>query len=530
MKNVKLVVGFLFFGLLFYTISCKHDPEKIVDQDPPTIVPPIDTLACDSSNITYPGIVQPILEAYCISCHSGPTPEGALDFDDYSDVAFIAQSGQLLGALKHLDGFSPMPPDQDKISNCEIALIEKWINDTTFVVPPDTTECDTSFITYSGVVYPIFEANCITCHAPPTPEGGIDLTNYEHVSFLAQSGQLLGSIKHEAGFAPMPDNAPPLTTCEILYIEKWINDTSFVIPPDTTDCDTTFITYPGTVYPIFEANCISCHSPPTPEGGIDLTNYEHVSFLAQSGQLLGSINHEAGFVPMPDNAPPLSDCEKLQIAKWVNDTTFTPGGGGGIPCDPDTVYFQNDILPLFISSCGVAGCHDEATAEGEVILTSYYYVMQTADVEPFEPWESDIIEVINDSDPDDRMPPPPAPPLTQDQKNMIYDWIAQGALNNYCEVEDCDSVNVTFSGQVFPIIQNSCYGCHSGADPGGGIYLTNYNQIKSAGAISPGNSGSLLGSITWVNGNSPMPQNGPPLSDCDIAQVRKWINDGMPDN
>jgi len=529
MKKASFVLVTLLSIFVVLINACKHEPEKIAQNDLPIIVPPIDTVACDSSNVTYPHIVQPILEAYCISCHSGPTPEGALDFDDYADVAFVAQSGQLLGALKHLEGYEPMPPNSAKISNCEITLIEKWITDTTFVMPPDTIECDTSYVTYFGSVYPIFEANCFTCHAPPTPEGGIDLTNYEHVSFLANSGQLLGSVKHEAGFAPMPDNAPPLKDCEIVTIEKWINDTTFVIPPDTTECDTSFISYPGTVYPIFESSCISCHGPPTPEGGIDLTNYEHVSFLAQSGQLLGSINHEAGFVPMPDNAPQLSECEVLQITKWVNDTTFNTGSGG-IPCDPDTAYFQNDVLPLLISSCGIAGCHDEATAEGEVILTSYYYVMQTADVEPFEPWESDIIEVINDSDPDDRMPPPPAPVLSQDQKDMIYDWIAQGALNNYCEVEDCDSVNVTFSGQVFPIIQNSCYGCHSGSNPSGGISLTNHSQVAAVGGISPGNAGSLLGSITWAYGNSAMPKNGSQLSDCDIAQIRKWIDDGMPDN
>jgi mono/diheme cytochrome c family protein len=435
MKKINATILYLFLVVTTLITSCKHDPQNIDQNDPSTIDPPIDTLACDSSNVSYPGIVQPILEAYCINCHSGPSPSGALDFDDYEDVAFIAQSGQLLGALKHLEGFEPMPPDQSKISNCEIALIEKWINDTTFVIPPDTTECDTSNITYADVVYPIFEANCITCHGPPSPASGIDLTNYDQVSFIAQSGQLLGSI-----------------------------------------------------------------------------------------------NHEAGYTPMPDNAPPLSDCEKLQIAKWVNDTTFTPGGGGGIPCDPDTAYFQNDVLPLLISSCGLAGCHDEGSAQDGIILTSYYYVMQTADIVPGEPWESDIIEVINETDPDDRMPPPPTPPLTQDQKDLIYNWIAQGALNNYCEVEDCDSVNVTFSNQVFPIIQNSCYGCHSGSDPSGGISLTNYNEIVAAGSVAPGNPGSLLGSITWANGNTPMPQNGPPLSDCDIAQIRKWINDGMPDN
>jgi len=431
-KFLSHFVLFFLFGFLVFN-SCKHSPQDITRDDPGNgIDPPIDTILCDSTFVTYPGTVYPILDAYCISCHSGQTPAGALDFNDYGDVAYVAESGQLSGSIKFEDGYSSMPKDGNKLSNCEIALIEIWVNDTTFITPPDTTECDNSFITYPGTVYPIFEANCITCHGPPTPQGGLDLTNYENVTFMAQSGALMGSIKHLSGYEPMPNDAPPLTGCEI-----------------------------------------------------------------------------------------------LQIQMWINDTTFDPGG---IPCDPDTVYFQNDILPLFKSGCGISSCHDPQTAESEVILTSYYYVIQTADVVPGEPWESDIIEVINETDPDDRMPPLPANPLTQDQKDMIYTWILQGALNNFCDQEDCDSVNVSFSETVFPIIQNNCYGCHSGTDPGGGIYLTNHSQVSAAGAISPGNTGSLLGAITWTSGNIPMPENGQQLSDCKIAQIRKWINDGMPDN
>ncbi len=431
----KLIFVFFFAGAihLLFLSSCKHSP-VVVDQpgNGNNPDPPIDTILCDSTFVTYPGTVFPILDAYCLSCHSGQTPAGALDFNDYGDVAFVAESGQLLGSIKHLDGYTPMPEGGNKLSNCEIDLIEIWINDTTFIMPPDTTECDTSFITYPGTVYPIFEANCISCHAPPTPEGGIDLTNFENVAFIAQSGALMGSIKHLPDYEPMPNDAPPLTECEI-----------------------------------------------------------------------------------------------LQIQMWINDTIFDPGG---IDCDPDTAYFQNDVLPFLQSSCGISGCHDPITAEGEVILTSYFYVMQTADVQPGEPEESDIIEVINETDPDDRMPPPPAGPLTQDQKDMLYNWILQGALNNYCDQEDCDSVNVSFSETIFPIIQNSCYGCHSGADPGGGILLTNHAQISATGAITPGNTGSLLGAVTWTSGNIPMPENGQQLSDCKIAQIRKWINDGMPDN
>jgi len=130
---------------------------------------------------------------------------------------------------------------------------------------------------------------------------------------------------------------------------------------------------------------------------------------------------------------------------------------------------------------------------------------------------------IAENDPEDRMPPPPAAPLTPAQINKIYKWISQGALNNYCEQLDCDSLNVSFSVDVFPVIQNTCLGCHSGSNPNGGILLTNYQQIKSQAAISAGSTGSLIGAITWDAGNTNMPYNGARLSDCDIGIIRNWI-------
>ena len=532
MKVIKQKITSVAFLLLvsgiFFFISCQHKPDEPVVNNNEGITPPFDTLACDSGNVTFAGTVVPILDAYCISCHSGPTPSGALDFTDYNDFAFVAESGQLLGALRHQQGYSPMPKDAPKLSLCEISLITQWVNDTTFVTPPDTTECDTSSVTFAATIQPILQANCITCHGPPTFEGGLDFTDYADIAFVAQSGQLLGAIKHLPDFQPMPKDAPPLTSCEILSIEKWINDTTFTII-DTTECDSSFVSYPGTVFPILQQNCITCHSQPIPAAGLDFNNYQNVAFVAQSGQLLGAIKHLTGFIPMPQNGPPLTDCEIGLIQKWVNDTTFNPGGGGN-PCDPDTVYFQNDVLPLIQSSCGVIGCHDPGTHEEGVILTSYQSIMQTAEVVPFDPQESKLYEVITDNDPDDRMPPPPAAALNSSQINMIYKWIQQGALNNYCEQLDCDSVNVSFSQDVFPIVQNRCYGCHSGANPNGGISLTNYQQIKSKASIPTGSPGSLLGAITWGAGNVNMPQNGAKLSDCDIGIIRNWIAEGMQNN
>ena len=206
LRNISIPV--VLTGIVMFS-SCQHEPQEQVNPDN-TVEPPIDTISCDSSNVTYPGTVVPILEAYCLSCHSGPTPSGALDFTDYSDLAFVAESGQLLGALKHQQGFVPMPQGMSQLSDCEISLIEKWVNDTTFVLPPDTTECDTTMVTFPGTVQPILQANCISCHGPPDFQGGLNFTDYEDIAFVAQSGQLLGAIKHLAGYEPMPKNAPQL--------------------------------------------------------------------------------------------------------------------------------------------------------------------------------------------------------------------------------------------------------------------------------------------------------------------------------
>lgn len=196
----------------------------------------------------------------------------------------------------------------------------------------------------------------------------------------------------------------------------------------------------------------------------------------------------------------------------------------GIPCDPDTAYFQNDILPIFISNCAKPGCHDAQTHEEGLILDSYENIMASGDIDPGDPGNSKIFEVLVDNEPDDRMPPPPNAPLTSDQIALIYKWILQGALNNYCGGGECDTLSTTFSGTVFPIIQTNCIGCHSGPVISGGVDLSDYNNIYTHVV-----NGSLYGSVNQLPGYTAMPL-GSRLSDCDINKINFWINDGAPNN
>lgn len=196
----------------------------------------------------------------------------------------------------------------------------------------------------------------------------------------------------------------------------------------------------------------------------------------------------------------------------------------GLPCDPDSVYFGNSIQPLLTSRCAIPGCHDAVTMQDGVNLSSYAGVMSSGVINVSNPWNSDLLERITDNDPDDRMPPPPNAPLTQQQIDMLYAWMAQGAKNNACQGA-CDTTVFTFSGAVRPITQTRCQGCHSGSTPQGGILLTDYNNIRTVAL-----NGRLYGAVSHAAGFTPMPYNSPKIPDCEITQIRKWIADGTPNN
>jgi hypothetical protein len=95
-------------------------------------------------------------------------------------------------------------------------------------------------------------------------------------------------------------------------------------------------------------------------------------------------------------------------------------GGSSTPCDPTKIYFQQQVLPILVSNCAMSGCHDDASHQDGVILTSYEKVMNTADVRPGRAGSSKLYEVLIDTDPDDRMPRPPRSPLTSQQIQIIY--------------------------------------------------------------------------------------------------------------
>lgn len=224
--------------------------------------------------------------------------------------------------------------------------------------------------------------------------------------------------------------------------------------------------------------------------------------------LTNSCKHEAwvpdGFEPNPDDTLVVSET-----------------------CDPNTVYFENDVLPIFQSSCAYAGCHDANTQQDGVRLDNYQGVISTGDIEAGDPEHSEVYERITDSDPQKRMPPPPNSPLNADQINTIRLWIEQGAKNNACVESNCDSTGVSYATDVVAnVLDVHCMSCHSGnAAAGNGVQMNTHAQVAALA-----NSGTLLGVIAHQPGYPAMPLGGTKLDDCKIGIIRNWINEGAQNN
>lgn len=204
------------------------------------------------------------------------------------------------------------------------------------------------------------------------------------------------------------------------------------------------------------------------------------------------------------------------------------GGGGGTdpnPCNPNVVYFEQQILPLLISNCAVPGCHNQSTNQNDHIqITSYATLMNSDIIDVGDPFDSDLWEAINETDPDDRMPRPPQNPLTPAQIALISTWLQQGAQNNSC-VSGCDTTNVTYSGTIQPIIASNCLGCHQGASPQGGLNFTSWSVLNNVATT-----GRLAGAIQHQTPYASMPPSGPGLSQCNIDKILIWVQDGAPNN
>ena len=87
--------------------------------------------SCDTNRImSYNSDIKPLINTNCAgsACHSATTQAGSISYATYASSLPTINNGKFMGSINHLSGFSAMPKSANKLSNCNIAKIQKWVN------------------------------------------------------------------------------------------------------------------------------------------------------------------------------------------------------------------------------------------------------------------------------------------------------------------------------------------------------------------------------------------------------------------
>ena len=118
-KSTYLVLTIL-SGFMFFMSSCYYDSVEELDCNP-------------TGTISFSQKVNPIITTFCgstggqaASCH-GTSSASGIPLVSHLDIS-LAASSNLMNAIRHKGGASPMPKGEGKLDNCRIATIQKWID------------------------------------------------------------------------------------------------------------------------------------------------------------------------------------------------------------------------------------------------------------------------------------------------------------------------------------------------------------------------------------------------------------------
>jgi cytochrome c5 len=299
------------------------------------------------------------------------------------------------------------------------------------------------------------------------------------------------------------------------------------------------VCFDSQVLPILQGSCgmSGCHNGVSGVGGFNASNYESIMRAVtpgdpRSSNLYKVITKSFGEKMMPPDRP-LTQLQRTIIEVWIAQGAGNTACGNGkdpLVVSTDSICFVQNILPLFISNCAMASCHD-GLSQGEednlYALNSYSSIRQH--VTASNPSSSAVYRAVNGQT-EEFMPPPPKSPLTAAQKELMRKWIADGALNSDCPNANCDTTGtIGFSAKVKPIIDNYCVSCHNSTVTSGGVNLNGYSQVKVYAESMRNGTSVLIGTIRQISGFKAMPPSTK-LDECSIRKIELWINQGTINN
>lgn len=182
--------------------------------------------------ICYQSDIEPIIISNCTQsgCHNGTDQVAGYNFSSYAGILKGVTPGDYRGSelykvLLIPFGEKRMPQSPyDLLSDQEIGLIARWIEEGAINSVNCQSACDTTNVGFALTIKPIITTYCTGCHSGSQPQGDINLDSWAKVKPFVDNGSFLGSIKHNSPYSAMPKDGSMLPDCQIKLIEKWVAD------------------------------------------------------------------------------------------------------------------------------------------------------------------------------------------------------------------------------------------------------------------------------------------------------------------
>jgi len=356
-------------------------------------------------------------------------------------------------------------------------------------------------VCFSRDVLPIFLSNCAMsgCHDASTHSHGIDVSSYTSIMKGISAGNPSGSKYYRAMLGSGDDKMPPyprtpVSAAQLNTISIWI--TQGAINTDcSANCDTTNVTFTGTIKPIISNFCLGCHSGSGAQGGVDLSNDATVQSM--KARIYLDVSRVAGSHPMPPSSA-VDGCSLKQINIWANGGTVTP-----TPCDTTNITYKNQIVNLLTANC--IACHNATTQSGGVSLIDSAYVYNQRHL---------IYNAIQGIGVSRRMPPPPSPALDSCSNNQFRIW---SNITIAVQPTPCDTTYITYANPIKSILTTYCISCHNPSLMDGNINLTDGLVVYTQRAL-------IYNSIKGTGVPNRMPKGLPALDTCSDNQMRIYCN------
>jgi hypothetical protein len=98
--------------------------------------------------------------------------------------------------------------------------------------------------------------------------------------------------------------------------------------------------------------------------------------------------------------------------------------------------------------------------------------------------------------------------------------------------DESSGTSVSFSADVFPILDSRCINCHGGDRIEGELIMRSYDDLMAGGesgqVIVPGDAANSI--LVKLVTDKKMPKRGPKLTPIQVQTITDWVNQGAQNN